>query len=632
MRRAAIKRVLLLIAVLCAIGYLGLLTYQHGIHFDPDSVLIHSGDYYWRFDFGLYALAQLACAAMLFAALAFPQAFSRVAGSRTCWPGAVLGGLLWTLCWLRTLNLVQDAWPMQLLASAALGASFYALWRVETSRNCLSRLTRRWDERQMVRSWVVPFTLGAVALCTVSGIIYHFQPRHVDAQSQVAQARILLAGKWALPVSQAVRDVIHFPNSTHGSPAYSQYPPGHIVLMLPFMAMHLPPVAVNIVAGSILMVLVWKLGGLVGGSRTGFVAALLLAISPWFWVMNGSAMNQGTTVVELAGAAYLFLLAWRERKTRTGYGLTAFAGLLLGWCFATRPLTAFAHIVLWGGAWAICVVRRDTRQRSMLLWPMCVLAGTLPPLAGFAYYNLHTTGHVLLLQYQVADPEFHLLGFIQSSRINYPPIYALHHTFSALVALNWILFGLVTGSVVLLIAWLVRTRLRVSELVMLGLVVAQVLTYTLYHFSEVFMGPRFWYEAMPYLVVLAAIPLAQVWSRLPGKYWGVILMLWVSFLISNVELSARTWLVHFRPNAEEKVRSFVRAHEPYTRPTAIVIPQDLSDAVGWYMSAGSKREPMLLFIKDTKEKEARALPELSGFQWLSMLPPPSSSSPGSNSI
>ena len=475
---------------------------------------------------------------------------------------------------------------------------------------------------------VLALAAGAVAVLSWRGV-YGGHPIITDSQSQIAQARLLLTGHWRLDVSQTLRDVIAFPYAIAQVPSYAQYPPGYILTLVPVLGLGLPAQTIDILAAAATVALTALLARRVAGRAAAIAAGLLMLGSPFFLLMSGSGMNHTLTAFLLTACACCLLpLLSREAddaSARARRGLALAGGFCLGWAVMTRPITGLAHGLVWGGVWLGLLAEpwlraqgaaRRSRLRALLGRGGWIALGLLVPAAIFLYYNTRTTGHPLRLGYQVSNPGLHRLGFHWSGPYRFTPLDALHHLAASGFALNGCLFGWACGSATPLLFWWLRTRLRRRERIVLALILTQGLLYTLYQFFDLLLGPRFLYELLPFLAVLAAAGLAPLLRR--GGRAGATLWLVLILLSTFGGFEGYDWWSHklsLIVTHHQRLESFIQAHLPLPQPTVILLPATYDEMVGRHVPA-LRGETPLWFILQSRAAQARRLPELAGYQWL----------------
>jgi hypothetical protein len=534
-----------------------------------------------------------------------------------------------------------DRIQFAVIAAPAFLAAYYLTFR-PAGRPALARLGDALDR--------IPARWSAAALLLMLAPIYWWgcdaifkgHPIITDSQSQIAQARLMLGGRFTLDISQPLRDVIAFPYAIDSVPTYSQYPAGHILLLMAALGAGLRAQALNWLCGLATVGLTIALARRLEGRAAALAAGLLAGGSPMVLLMSASAMNHATTAAMLALAAWCWMPAPPGRETRPMSRAAALAflgGLALGWAVITRPLTGLAHAGVWGGAWLIWTIRarrgaNEFCPRDLLRRGGAALAGLIPPAAVGMAYNWKTTCHPLQFAYKLSNPELHRLGF-HGGALPYAPIDALRNMACDLLAMNGLLFGLIVGAWVVLGAWWMRARLTRHEWVLLALIAAQVAAYRLYQFFDLFLGSRFLYETIPMLALLGAIGIAPTLRR-GGMRAGAVGLVLLALTAGGVGSTVTEWSARFSfvAGKHSSLAQFVEELRPLREPTVVVLPSDSTEMIGrWFM--GWPGEAPLWFIDRSRYEEARDLPELQGYRWVGFgvdmteAAPPTGAKPGS---
>lgn len=207
-------------------------------------------------------------------------------------------------------------------------------------------------------------------------------PNSGDEYAYLYQARTLAAGRlWnvtaASPGMFAFNYITEEPARTFGS-----FPFGWPLALAVAMVVHLPVWLLNAGLGAATLALVWTLGSRLHGPRAGALAAVLVAVSPFFLFNAASYFSHTFCGVLLLGAACL-----AARADRSPWWVPVSCGLLIGWAVVTRYFTGVAcalPIVMW-------LLRPGVdRRRATAL----VALGGLPWIALLMAYDLALTGNL----------------------------------------------------------------------------------------------------------------------------------------------------------------------------------------------------------------------------------------------
>jgi hypothetical protein len=334
---------------------------------------------------------------------------------------------------------------------------------------------------------VVWFT--AVVWITVR--VYHQLPHIVDAQAYYFQARIFETGRTWLAQPDIIQMLDGFQQVEVDGRWYSQYPPGAPALFalggLVGLAWLVGPLATLALAAATAM------AGMVLFDRwVGFTALALVCLSPFVLFQAGSFMSHPVAGGAAACSLAAFASAWRTDR-RAWYLVT---GALLGAAFDTREVVA----VLYGVPYAVWLIAH--RRWRGLAW---TLVAGLPFLAVYLLFNLSTTGNPLLLPRNLFNPDdrwgFGALG----SFGEHTPAAGLVNTDENLTLLQFDLFGWPPLAALGLIALpFLLGRATRFDVLLAACAGGFVLAYVGYFYQGIALGPRYYFEAVPALTLLAA--------------------------------------------------------------------------------------------------------------------------------
>jgi hypothetical protein len=373
-------------------------------------------------------------------------------------------------------------------AYALVLAAFFIAWAIRAVRPVdgidLKRLPRGRMQDLLLGGWLV-----AAALVTTR--LYHQLPHILDAVSYSFQASLFASGQLALPLPP-VADAFKGPfEVVWQGRMFSQYPPGapavYALGRLVGLEWLVGPLACLVLIGAT----AWAAGALFGPGCS--LAVLGLGVlSPFILFQSGSFLSHPIAAAWLAAALAAFVAGERHRDPRW-YSL---CGALLGGGFLSREAASVLFALPLG---ARLVGTRNWRSL------VHVIVFGLPFVLAYLLYNQRLTGSPFLLPRTIFDAADHfgfgdgigfhgrhtlaaglantdeLLTILQFDLFGWPPLFAL---------------GLV--GVPLLVG-----RTRTWDLVAAGGFAAFVVAYAAYFYHGIALGPRYYFEATPWLLLLA---------------------------------------------------------------------------------------------------------------------------------
>lgn len=393
-------------------------------------------------------------------------------------------------------------------ALALLGARLFPAGLPERA---LTALERERGAGALVARGAVPLLL--VLLLATSILAFARRPLLIDSVIQLFQARIFASGHLyaGAPPGEAFFAVQHM--LVDGGRWYSQYPPGHSAILglgVGLGVAWLVPVALSVGTALLLYGFARRAYDL----ATARLTVILLALAPFFWFMGASHMNHVSALFFVSAFLYL-LVRWEERGAP---GILLGAGLAIGAAFLSRPLTAVAV----GLAMAPFVLLTAFRKRDIVS-AGAGLAGVLAAVFLYLAYNAATTGDPLLLGYIKLWGADHGLGFHSTPWGEVHSLLAgLRNEITDLALLSALLFewpvsALIPAALLFAAGWGSRkwdTRLLAGFL-------ALPAAYLFYWHRDAFLGPRYLYSGLAFLVPLTARGLIEVFRRAGDRHlWG----------------------------------------------------------------------------------------------------------------
>lgn len=272
--------------------------------------------------------------------------------------------------------------------------------------------------------------------------------------------------------------------------------------------------------------------------RTGLIAAILLATSPFF-LINASTLLSHVFSLFLT---LVFVISWldaaTEKKDIPGWLPISTAGLSLALLILSRPLTALGITVPFVLHGLFLLVRGSRRQKIAVL-SIGLIAIVLMPVHFLWQYAL--TGDPLKNPYTIVWP-YDTIGFgpgIGRQTGGYQLRMAIGNARSGLYVGMFDLFGWLKYSWILLPVGLIAVIRDWRSLLVGSTAITVVAAYALYWIGSDLFGPRYYYEALPACILLTAAAISWM-AGLPEKITGLpfwkSLQTWRFVLVSLVSV------------------------------------------------------------------------------------------------
>lgn len=367
----------------------------------------------------------------------------------------------------------------------------------------LMRQERRliWVGRSLARRIGEPIAAGAAVaafgiLLYINYVVGDHMPHVPDSVAYLFQARIFASFRLFADAPELGEHFV-FPGSViqHAGRWFSQYPFGHPVALAVGLKVGAPWLIPPLL-GAVTVFLVYRVGRQVYGVGTGLLAAALLLLSPFFQMTGGNFMSHNTAAFYLMAATFFFLLPTRRPA------LCWFAsGLFLGLLFNTRPLTAAGVLVPFGLWFAYDLWKADDRL-AFLRKGVALAAGFGLLLAFYFLYNRALTGSFTTPPYSLGGTfSRETLGFFGRHTL----ASGLMNDQTNLSLLVLVLNGwpLAVGLLLVFMPFVLGSRNRWDYFFLAGAVFIAA-AWTTYEGVFIMHGPRFWYEMVPFLMLLSA--------------------------------------------------------------------------------------------------------------------------------
>ncbi len=476
----------------------------------------------------LHLFGRTAAAAFMLAAACF--ALARAAGvvARLRWPGVRL------VRYRFPVRIRSRSLPARHIALLSLIAKRHGDRHGEAEKRHVNRhvdVTNSADSVNHVAGQVILASwLLAAALITTR--LYHQLPHILDAVSYTFQAAVLRSGRlWLAPPNLV--DAFRGPFQVISNGRwFSQYPPGAPLAYALGDLVGLEWLVGPLACAALIGATSWSAKAL-HGRGTGYVVLLLGVLSPFILFQAGSFLSHPIAGGLLAAALAAFVKAERDRN-EPWY---AISGALLGGAFLTREAASvlFALPLL---GWLLATKR-------WLALARLVICG-MPFAVVYVFYNAQLTDSPFLLPRSLFDASDHFgfgdgIGFHRRHTL----AAGLANTDELLTMLQFDLFGWppLFGLAVLLLPFLFG-RAKTWDVLAAGGVLAFVAAYVAYFYHGIALGPRYYFEALPWLLLLGGrgiVVLAEVaHSRLAAGVAIALLSLNTVLFYVPAEVERRT--------------------------------------------------------------------------------------------
>lgn len=462
---------------------------------------------------------------------------------------------------------------------------------------------------------LILFGIGFILLSLIKELVFKGISVVIDTNSQIVQARILASGKWYITNPFEDKELVLFSMGSQGEKLYSQFPPGYIIVLLVFYLFHGLEFAGPFIGALTLIAIRWA-GELIGGRTLARLAPLLIFFSPFWIIMSAEGMNHALTLLLFTLLLGAILKMYRMKSVKTGYSWPALTGFLVSWIFVTRPLNGVVYsLCLVPVLWKIYKSRGNKDFIYLITW---LIIGAVPFIAFLLFYNYKTTGSPFLLGYIACNPAQHRLGFNFTGVEDYTLKIAFERVYASAISLAqwlfcWPFFGLIP-----FFLWWIKQRKTKTELFLAFLIIAQITAYFTYHFHDLFIGPRFWYETITPITILSAIALAPLVEKKTIESEDP--------LANTKEIKVRTWtlliLLFFGfhsiffglPKKTEKYASMIcrgaivkKAFEKNIRfpPHSFLLLPDYYQEWNWVF--GPKIDETYYYLRDDEDEKIQLL-------------------------
>jgi hypothetical protein len=373
---------------------------------------------------------------------------------------------------------------LDLIAPTGLGDNFSAgavriLWQLTltlcVAAVALSVARRAWVRHIPAVVAIAATFFGTVALAYTAAGIW---PNSADEYGYLYVARTLLHWRTYNPPPPVPELFDFYWIGIRDGKMASQFPPGWPVVLLPFVAMHIAPLANPLLTLALGVLLLACLRQLKAPPPTSSSLVALIMLSP-FTLFNGASLFN-----HMQAAVAVMAICWLELRDEGNESIwnKLLIGFFLSIALVTRPEVAAITAVVLGIDY---LVRR--RLRAFRTLPP-LIAGALPVTALWLAYNYSITGNALLPTYLWAEPGLVRLGVPSLRGLIYP---------QANLATSLLRFT--SATLLLLYLFALWTRLRSGAVRFYDLLFPANVIFFVFNpnwFGHQY-GPRYWFFAWP---------------------------------------------------------------------------------------------------------------------------------------
>jgi hypothetical protein len=424
--------------------------------------------------------------------------------------------------------------------------------------NTNARRVFNWVESILLNSprrsvFLILVATAGIAIFIASVTLDQF-PNSADEYVYIFQAEDLSRGKlWS-----DVHDVPEFFEFHHllqkDGKWIGRFPPGYPLLLSTAYILHVPPFFVNVVLGVLLLLFLYRFAKDVYDERVAMWALITMAFAGFFLFNAGSFFSHVTSAL----FSLLFVMMV-YRYFRNGNAFAALlAGLFLGVGVITRYYTAALLFLPFA---ILAVYRLKSKSIPMFFW---MAVGGLLPMSFLLWYNFETTGNALMPVTQWGfDDE--ALGFVKG----HTPSKGVKFTVKRLVMfLSWCSPQLLLLYLFYLVQKVRKIKDAVDHPEDYLFVILIVGYFFYYHSGGNQYGPRFYFEALPFLVVFVVVRVLKSGAKFP-------LALFISalaFQIVKIPFIAN----HEHEVIKERTDIYTQVREQHITNAVVLISSDAS--------------------------------------------------------
>lgn len=397
------------------------------------------------------------------------------------------------------------------------------------------------DRGKLDRLFAVWPAVGVVVICALMAFFSLNAVPHLDDVIYLFQAQYLAHGQLTMPLPSGHEAFEHYLIANDGTRWYATTFPGWPAMLALAQLVGLE-FWISPLLGGLGILLFHRIVSETFDRGTAHLAALLLAVSPWFLMSSSQPLIHTFNAALILGAWALLI----EARKQPGVLLPFIAGLLMGWMFLSRPLDGLVVGGLTG--LALLPLLRDWRHlRTIIAYGLgCLALGCL-----IFFYNIHLTGepfqHALNLYIDgLWGPGQNDIGFGPNRGAvpawgaadvfaGHSPLEALINAHQNLHEVNSSLLGWGGASLVFSLIYFIWGKWTKYTVFLAVICVVNLLLYSVYwYYGGYFIGARYWFLMLLPLIVFTTLGIRiaadKAASLLPAAHADMRLGAGLSFL------------------------------------------------------------------------------------------------------
>jgi hypothetical protein len=435
-------------------------------------------------------------------------------------------------------------WGLAAVGLSLLAASFY--WnRILQSLLCSEETP---DSQGRTASWSL-FLVSLLLYLLIQRLAFLDYPLTPDEFAYLHQAKILARGQWSVPAHplQAFFKCAFI--AEHKGRLFSIMPAGWSLLLVPWVLLGIPWV-LSPLCTALAVVLTYQVGRSIYGYRTGMLAALLMAVSPFVVFHAGTYLSHQASLLAFMAFLRLFIRLERGEAATRLY-------VLLGCITAAIPLIHHIEpsmLLPFLLVFAFRFLKGTVYPRRKLLFSGILSLILFFSVTGWQNRALTGSPTQVLFQAYIDDDNF------MSREFTVKPVLGIHDWFTLrqrvvwwvkrLLSLNYCLFPL--APVLMALPVILRGRRR-WDFLLLGSFLCLSAGYMFYNtYGGLQFGPRYYFPAAGVSCLLVAEAFLRLSSKAGASLRSGMTLLVVLAFLYQFGLSAM--IVRFVPDTVRRMR------------------------------------------------------------------------------